>query len=258
MHLKRKVGFVLALLTAGSLAFGQPAIAQHVYDASADFSTTTNPSTLDGGVWNYGEEATLGSTFSLDTQSQTLTGSVSGIVQGWYASAGFPTLGKNTSGITYINNNGGTTITLAPNQLDLHPASDGTYSVLRFTAPTTSTFSFLGNFNGADSRPTTTDVHILLSNVSIADGGINVSGGGNTAILSSNSLALTKGDTLDFVVGYGNGNYFYDSTGLFAKVTDLNAPVPEASTTVSFGLLLCLGLGGLVVSVRRRRVQSAE
>ena len=96
------------------------------------------------------------------------------------------------------------------------------------------------------------------SNVSIADGGINVSGGGNTATLLSNSLALTKGDTLDFVVGYGNGNYFYDSTGLSAKVTDMNAPVPEASTTVSLGLLLYLGIGGLVVSARRRKARSAE
>ena len=32
-----------------------------------------------------------------------------------------------------------------------------------------------------------------------------------------------------------------------------SAPVPEASTTVSFGLLLALGLGGLFVAGRRRK-----
>ena len=32
-----------------------------------------------------------------------------------------------------------------------------------------------------------------------------------------------------------------------------NAPVPEASTTVSLGLLLALGMGGLVVAARRKK-----
>lgn len=36
------------------------------------------------------------------------------------------------------------------------------------------------------------------------------------------------------------------------------SPIPEASTTVSLGLLLCLGLGGMVMSARRRKAQSAE
>ena len=258
MQLTHKFALVPALLTAGSLAFGRPAIAQHVYDASTDFSTTTNPSPLDGGVFSYGAEATLGGPFSLNTSTFTLTGNVSGVLQGWTGTGGFPIVGKNTSATTSIDDNAGTAVTLAPSQLDLHPNPNGEYSVLRFTAPTTSTFSFAGDFNGADSRPTTTDVHVLLNGIPIADGGINVKGGGNTASLSSNSLALTKGDTLDFVVGYGNGNYFYDSTGLFAKVTDLNAPVPEASTALSFGLLLCLGLGGLVVNARRHKGLSAE
>lgn len=37
-----------------------------------------------------------------------------------------------------------------------------------------------------------------------------------------------------------------------------NAPVPEASSVVAFGLLLALGLGGLALSARRRKAQSAE
>jgi hypothetical protein len=39
-------------------------------------------------------------------------------------------------------------------------------------------------------------------------------------------------------------------------LTETN-PVPEASSVVSFGLLLCLGLGGLAISTRRRKAQSA-
>ncbi len=39
----------------------------------------------------------------------------------------------------------------------------------------------------------------------------------------------------------------------------VNAPaVPEASTTVSFGLLLAFGLGGLVVSARRRKAAASR
>lgn len=38
------------------------------------------------------------------------------------------------------------------------------------------------------------------------------------------------------------------------SVTDLGAaPVPESSTTVSFGLMLALGLGALVVAAKRRK-----
>ncbi len=44
---------------------------------------------------------------------------------------------------------------------------------------------------------------------------------------------------------------------LLAFGPSASAPVPEASTTASLGLLLALGLGGLVVSARRRKAASA-
>jgi len=37
------------------------------------------------------------------------------------------------------------------------------------------------------------------------------------------------------------------------SLTQTPAPMPEASTTVSLGLLLALGMGGLVVAGRRRK-----
>lgn len=50
------------------------------------------------------------------------------------------------------------------------------------------------------------------------------------------------------------GPYDYnDLSFTFTNVQQIS-PVPEASTTVSLGLLLTLGLGGLVVAVRRKRV----
>lgn len=39
--------------------------------------------------------------------------------------------------------------------------------------------------------------------------------------------------------------------------TGMNSPVPEASTTISFGLLLALGMGGVVIAGKRRRASVA-
>ena len=246
MYASRTTLLGVTVLAAVSLISARPAAAQHLYDASADFSATSNPDPLDGGVWSYGQEATLGGPFALYT---TTTGSA-GSVPGW-TNNGLPQLSDNQSGSVFSDPRNGGTITIQPNQLDLHPGPSGEYSILRFTAPTTSMYSFSGSFNGADSHPTTTDVHVLLNGLSIADGGINVNGGGNTASLASSSLALTKGQTLDFAVGFGGNGYGFDSTGLYAKVTNLSAPVPEASTTVSLGLLLALGLGGVVLARKK-------
>ena len=65
---------------------------------------------------------------------------------------------------------------------------------------------------------------------------------------------------LRFVVTAADGNNpnevasFSGATGPGAPKLTFNAnPVPEASTTVSFGVLLALGVGGLAVARRRRR-----
>ena len=44
-----------------------------------------------------------------------------------------------------------------------------------------------------------------------------------------------------------------ESDGPYYGIIETPAAVPEASTTVSLGLLLALGLGGVVVGARRRR-----
>jgi hypothetical protein len=72
--------------------------------------------------------------------------------------------------------------------------------------------------------------------------------------------------------GFGVSRVTLDPTDVFANFQGLTftrnnnvtldiftaAPaVPEASTTVSFGLLLALGMGGVVVAAKRKRAQSA-
>ena len=64
-----------------------------------------------------------------------------------------------------------------------------------------------------------------------------------TATATSASTALTFG-------GRSPSGYFYLDD---ISVTDLGSPVPEASSILSFGLLLALGLGGVVVAARKKR-----
>jgi len=52
----------------------------------------------------------------------------------------------------------------------------------------------------------------------------------------------------DFATGQNEA-----SGGTVTRITITGAPVPEASTTVSLGLLLALGLGGMVVAGKRKK-----
>ena len=61
-----------------------------------------------------------------------------------------------------------------------------------------------------------------------------------------------KGKSITSVTITASANGFYDAIGI-DDVRFVPAPVPEASTTVSFGLLLALGLGGAVVAAKRKK-----
>ena len=78
---------------------------------------------------------------------------------------------------------------------------------------------------------------------------------GGSAIIIPGLWGLTVGNggtggaagSLYFAAGGADEN-----SGLFGRI-DPSAPVPEASTTVSLGLLLALGLGGLIVVSKRKK-----
>jgi len=79
---------------------------------------------------------------------------------------------------------------------------------------------------------------------------LNLSGGDLRFVVTADPS--TPNEVGSFA-GAGGGN-----TGGYPSVTfsATGAPVPEASTTVSFGVLLALGLGGLIA--RRRSSQAAD
>ena len=77
---------------------------------------------------------------------------------------------------------------------------------------------------------------------------------GGTPITTPMTFASGTGSFFGLLANNtGIGQQFTYSITNGGSLTLAAAPVPEASTTVSLGLLLLLGLGGLVVAARRKR-----
>ena len=64
-------------------------------------------------------------------------------------------------------------------------------------------------------------------------------------------------DSKDVFASLGNVAFASAGSKLVLDYTAAAAPVPEASTTVSFGLLLALGMGGLVLAAKRKAASKA-
>jgi hypothetical protein len=180
------------------------------YNAVTDFSKTSNPT----GVWSYGWESSLGGAFTRNTGERS---PYPGIDTWEGPDAGsdfnFPFVTFNHAGITLDYASG---ISQPPNMLNLHPGLTGKVSVVRWTAPASGTYSATGLFQGIDTRNTTSDVHVL-QNSSTSLHSANINGFGNQSPFNF-TRDLAAGDTLDFVVGWGNGNYQADSTGLAVTI----------------------------------------
>ncbi len=64
-------------------------------------------------------------------------------------------------------------------------------------------------------------------------------------------LTTDPGQTRRVFQSFGTGPVYTDQEGLYTQFTVGPAAVPEASTTVSFGLLLALGLGAMAYKRKR-------
>ena len=103
-----------------------------------------------------------------------------------------------------------------PGQISLHPGPEGQYGVLRWTAPQAGPYTVKATFTGIAEK-TTTDVHVLHQGKAIFDSGVNVDKWGNEAACEK-TISAQAGDTVDFVVGWGNGSYGGDTTALAATI----------------------------------------
>ena len=119
-----------------------------------------------------------------------------------------------------------------PGRLSFHPGAKGEYSAVRFTAPDAGDYAVRALFLAIDQSPTTTDVHILHRGRRVFDGSLNLHGQGKQAAYDG-KVAIARGDTLDFVVGWGNGTHVCDSTGLDIRLTAPSGKVYDAAKEFS-------------------------
>jgi alpha-galactosidase len=118
-----------------------------------------------------------------------------------------------------------------PGRLSFHPGPKGQYSVVRWTAPEAGEYSVRAAFLAID-QGTTTDVHVLHRGKPLFDGLVNLSGQGRRTVYDG-KLTVTKDDTLHFVVGWGNGAYVCDSTGLEVRLTGPSGKTCDAAKEFS-------------------------
>ena len=199
------------------------------YSAAGDFSSSNDPN----GAWSYGYSYGVGSVFHLDT---TNTASLAGLaLNGWMGNlnpapgANWPYVMQNSTAHPVTNN---LTTVYQPGQLGLLAGSSNEDSVVRWTAPSSGTFSIAATFSRLDTVfGSSAQVYILHNGSSFFNSGVNP---GPSSF--SGPQSITVGDTIDFVVddaGHGpNGN----SIGLSATI------VPEPGTLA----LVATGLAGLL------------
>jgi len=122
-------------------------------------------------------------------------------------------------------------ITWPPGELAFHPGPQGEYSVVRWTAPRDGAVDISARFVSL-AEAATTDVHLLHNGRPLFDGFVNVQGHGN-ACDHAQSVSVRRDDTLDWVVGFGNGSYGADTTGVAATVKYADGPSFDATADYS-------------------------
>ena len=111
-------------------------LSAQVFDASAQFSATSNPNL----VWRYGfKPTTLGSGFTLFNTAHPL---ITNAIDSWLSSSlgAYPQINHNKTTNSYSANDPQYGIEWGLDELGLHPGPAGQFSVLRFVAPTADTY----------------------------------------------------------------------------------------------------------------------
>lgn len=225
------------------------------YNASLEFSSTQNPN----GHWSYGWTQTNGSAFNLLPIHTTLTGSelgnpvpTTGVINVWTSNCCGtlqPLVAHNSTSYTLLS----ATATVPPDFGDpwsagygisgliLHPGPAGQNAVVRWTAPARGYYDVRATFRGLDEIGTTTNVAVYWNTTDQLFAG-DVNGyagyycavgtprsscvGGSPVQVYAGVVDLSKGDTLEFTVGYGTNGYGYDTTGLDVLVRPLPITLP--------------------------------
>ena len=212
------------------------AASAQTWDAVKDFSNS-NPS----NDWEYGHGQT-GTNFSkygsFSSSCPAFSG-FSGIECWWTGGQSLPAVGLNyTSGTLCYN--GSSTVVLPTNALWMHPGSSlNDDSIVRWTAPTSGTYSISGFFEGLDSIDQTGVYLSVYRNTIPIFGPVfyqkaaSCPNPGPSLNIPTQTLSLAAGDVISFGVNNG-GNYIYDSTGFDASIAAVACVLPPNATMVAW------------------------
>ncbi len=200
------------------------------YDAARDYST----STANGLFWSY---RWLPSSVSLsvydpaEASSRLLTMNAGFDGNGVHSWSGDAYVSFNPKPIEVAVNSGGTQYTWLPQQLGMGPNSGEQRPVVRWKAPQAGLYAVSGTFYGADTRPTSVDVHIYHNSIQLSPPDKRtVNSYRGDGVSHTQVIQAAANDTVDFVVGAGTGGWTYDSAGLAASVVFLGT-LPEIVQT---------------------------
>ncbi len=247
------------------MGIGAPLLADPVFSAVNDFSTTSNTST-DSWSYRYKTNGTRNGNYPLLSQFNASNSSPPGFSPGpvpgaW--DAGFwvaPSVGVNSTGFdqTGIFPNGG--VFWPDGTMLVHPADCGLV-VVSWLSQSDAIVDIDFSFDDAD--PAGGDgvawfVELNDGSNTLASGMIQ-NGGAGTGILSLNNISVGIGDRVNFVVDAYH-TFYHDSTLLSATISSANPAsqtthTPEPTSIVIWSLLAvgCVGYG-----YRRRRMQSGR
>ena len=194
------------------------------YDLGADFSFSQNPN----GPWRYGYSA--GAVLSVEAFQLDTSAVVSAPVGFWHPADGqagyYPYVADNSSSTLMTDPTDSWAV--QPGEIAMEGSAAGQYSVVQFAVPQTGAYDLAGDFAGIHVRLSTTDVHVLVNDVSLFDAEIDGYGGDPSfhAVEGQSPQAsyretrmLETGDLLSFAVGVGsNGTNANDTTGLFVHL----------------------------------------
>lgn len=236
---------IMLMAVAIGLGFiSQPVLAS-TFNAGADFDPNNNPTQNPNDTWSYGWSSTLGSGFNLYTQ-QFNPGSPPVGTDIW--SAGIPWLIAEHNGTGGVISDFHNRI-FQPDRLALHPGQNGQYSILRWTAPETGTYSLTSAFSLLDRNGGSTDVNVLHNNDPLFSDFINGFGSSASSTSFDTMLSVLAGDMIDFAVGFGGNGFGNDTTGVDVTITSVSVPEPSS-------VLGILALGTFAVgSLLKRQTQ---
>ena len=188
-----------------------------VHDIAADFSTNANPS----GVWSYGWKPAAAGAFNVSTNFAVSPAENGVPMQYWSPAPG-------TEPAVYFNGTTQTAIaglgqaTLPPGTVQINawsPTAVERYGAVRFTVPAGAAGRYRVETSVAPfadgSHQGTTDYHVIKDDAELF--GQALPAGASAGY--TNVLDLAAGETVDFVVGPGQGDGKFKALKVVARVT---------------------------------------